>query len=94
MAMIEVELYLSHPDLAFSDRDPNDPLSGWRFLGAGAVVDLPSVGDQICIAPRQAVRVRGVMHLARMEMGGPTAEPRVRLMVDLLEGSEFVGPGL
>jgi hypothetical protein len=90
--MIEVELFLSHPERAFPDRDPADPLSCWRFLGRGRLVDLPSVGDQICIAPGEFVRVRGVMHLAGMEAGGGH-EPAVRLMVDVLAGSEVVGPG-
>ena len=90
--MIEVELFLVRPELAFSDRDPNDPLSGWKFVGRGKVVDLPSVGDQICIAPGEVVRVRGVMHLAEMETGGHKHEPAVRLMVDLLRGAEVLGP--
>ena len=89
--MLEVELYLIHRGTAFVDRDPNDSLSGWKFLGKGKIVDLPSVGDQIRIAPDQVARVRGVMHLAAME-GGRQDQPAVRLMVEITPKDEVLGP--
>jgi hypothetical protein len=90
--MLETEFYLTHPELPFSKRDPNDPLSGWKLIGKGRIVDLPSLWDQICIGPGQAVRARGVMHLADMDTSGQRGEPAVRLIVDFLHGSERLGP--
>lgn len=90
--MIDIELFFSRPQKAFSNRDPNDPLSGWKIIGKGAIVDLPSVGDQICMAPGEVFRVRGVMHLAVNGAGGHRREPTVRLMVDPLAPSEFIVP--
>jgi hypothetical protein len=90
--MLEVEIFLSRPEIAFSDRDPSDPLSGWKSVGKGSLVDLPSVGDQKSIAPGEVVRVRGVMHLAAMDGAARAHEPTVRLMVDFLAGPDVVGP--
>ncbi|MDQ2860370.1 MAG: hypothetical protein M3T55_06510 [Pseudomonadota bacterium] len=90
--MLEVELFLIHRGAASADRDPSGGLSGWKSLGKGRIVDLPSVGDQIRIAPDKVVRVRGVMHLAAMEGGGLPGEPAVRLMVEFTPGDEVLGP--
>ncbi|MEO8925666.1 MAG: hypothetical protein ABI306_00760 [Caulobacteraceae bacterium] len=90
--MLEVELFQIHRGVAFADRDPKDGLANWKSLGKGRIVDLPSVGDQIRIAPKLVVRVRGVMHLAAMDGADPPGEPAVRLMVEITPGDEVLGP--
>lgn len=90
--MIDVELFLSQPVIPFLERDPLDPLSGWECLGKFRLLDLPSVGDQISIAPGRLVRIKAVMHLAETETIGRTQAPVVRLMVDVLMATDHVGP--
>ena len=90
--MIEVELFLSQPVIPFLERDPLDPLSGWECLGKFRLLDLPSVGDQISIAPGQLLRIKAVMHLAECARAGQKQAPVVRLMVDVLMATDHVGP--
>jgi hypothetical protein len=89
--MLEAESWLCRPDLPFSNRDSSVSLSGWKLIGKAGPRS-PIVDCQTCIAPGQAAKVRGVMHLADTGTDGQRGDPAVRLLVGFLLGAERPSP--